>query len=211
MLESCKTQMLGLYYLATLPQRKHSASTRQASGCEPIISLTYHRVADEHPNPWTISWERFLAQMEWLQERFDLVSLVEAQRRIEKDTNSRPTACITFDDGYAENFEKAIPWLIEHNIPVTYFVTSENLISGSPFPHDVARDCPLPPNTLQQLKEMVAEGIEIGAHSRTHAHLGASIQRSNFTMKSSVPNTTLSHSWSIRYDILLFLTECQRI
>ena len=172
MLDTCKSQMLGIYYLATLPQRKHSASKRQDNGSVPIISLMYHRVADQNPNAWTISWDRFQAQIEWLEERFELVNLVEAQRRIEAEENTRPTACITFDDGYAENCDKAIPWLIERQIPVTYFVTSQNMVTGEPFPHDVELGCPLAPNTMDQIREMADQGIEIGAHSRTHADFG---------------------------------------
>ncbi|TWU27297.1 polysaccharide deacetylase family protein [Bythopirellula polymerisocia] len=172
MLDTCRSQMLGIYYLATLPQRKHSANERQTNGQVPIISLMYHRVADQNPNAWTISWDRFRAQMDWLAERFELVSLDEAQRRIAADENTRPTACITFDDGYAENCDKAMPWLIERDIPVTYFVTSQNIITGDPFPHDVELGCPLTPNTLDQIREMAEQGIDIGAHSRTHTDFG---------------------------------------
>ncbi len=172
MFDTYKSQMLGLYYLATLPQRRQAAHERQAAGRVPIMSLLYHRVADVHPNTWTIGWERFRYQMEWLRERFDVVSLAEAQQRIATDENTRPTVCITFDDGYAENCDKAIPWLIEKNIPVTYFVTSDNILSGRPFPHDVAANCLLEPNTAAQIQTMAEAGIEIGAHTRTHPDLG---------------------------------------
>lgn len=172
MLDTCKSQMLGIYYLATLPQRKNSAIKRQSSGCVPILSLMYHRVADQHANAWTISWDRFRAQLEWLQERFEMVSLAEAQRRIAAEENTKPTACITFDDGYAENCDRAIPWLIERQIPVTYFVTSQHVITGDPFLHDVELGFPVAPNTVDQLREMSDQGIEIGAHSRTHADFG---------------------------------------
>jgi peptidoglycan/xylan/chitin deacetylase (PgdA/CDA1 family) len=171
-IDSYKSQMLGLYYLATLPQRKQAAHERQLTGRVPIMSLLYHRVADTHPNTWTITWERFRYQMEWLQQQFDLVSMAEAQRRIAAGENTRPTVCITFDDGYAENCERAIPWLIEQKIPVTYFVTSDNVLSGRSFPHDAAANCPLEPNTVEQLQAMSDAGVEIGAHTRTHPDLG---------------------------------------
>ncbi len=172
MFDTYKSQMLGLYYLATLPQRRQSAQEREATGRVPIMSLLYHRVADVHPNSWTISWERFRYQMDWLRERFDVVSLAEAQMRIAAGVNTRPTVCITFDDGYSENCDKAIPWLIEKRIPVTYFVTSDNILSGRPFPHDVAARCPLEPNTVAQIQAMAEAGIEIGAHTRSHPDLG---------------------------------------
>lgn len=168
MIDNYKSQMLGLYYLATLPKRRHSDLQRQRTGNVPVISLFYHRVADTHPNDWTIGWERFREQITWLQQRFELVSLTEAQRRIASEENFRPTVTITFDDGYAENCERAIPWLVEQNVPVTYFVTVSHIVSGDPFAHDVQRECPLKPNSVDELREMASNGIEIGAHGRTH-------------------------------------------
>jgi len=172
MLDQYKSQMLDLYYLATLPQRKHSTAKLKSQQVLPVNVLFYHRVADEHPNQWTISWELFQAQVKWLEERFELVSLQEAQSRIASGKNDRPTVSITFDDGYADNCERAVPWLLEQNIPFTYFVTSENLKTGRPFAHDVALGHPLAPNTPDQLREMASQGVEIGAHTRTHADLG---------------------------------------
>jgi peptidoglycan/xylan/chitin deacetylase (PgdA/CDA1 family) len=172
MFDIYKNQMLGLYYLATLPQRKQSAQERRATGTVPVMSLLYHRVADTHPNSWTIDWDRFRHQLEWVQQQFEIVPLAEAQRRIASGYNCVPTVSITFDDGYAENCDKAIPWLIEHKIPVTYFVTSDNILSGRAYPHDLERKCPLPPNTVAEIQAMSDAGIEIGAHTRSHADLG---------------------------------------
>ncbi|HEV3021333.1 MAG TPA: polysaccharide deacetylase family protein, partial [Pirellulales bacterium] len=79
---------------------------------------------------------------------------------------------VTFDDGYADNCKAAIPLLLSERIPCTYFVSVANVFKGLPFPHDVARGMPLAPNTLDQLRAMASAGVEIGAHTRTHADLG---------------------------------------
>lgn len=181
MFDGYKSQILGLYYLATLPQRRQSALERESTGRVPIMSLLYHRVANAHPNSWTISWEQFRYQMTWLQDNFDIVTLAEAQRRIASGENSRPTVCITFDDGYAENCEQAIPWLIEQKIPVTYFVTTDNILTGKSFPHDLEQNCPLEPNTMREIQQMAEAGIEIGAHTRTHASLGPGLSHEDLT------------------------------
>lgn len=173
MIDTCKTRLLDLYYLVTLPQRHRAASRRCLQSQVPVIVLFYHRVADKHPNGWTISTAKFRDQIPWLQRHFEIVSLETAQRRIDAGVNDRPTVCITFDDGYAENCQMAIPWLIDAEIPFTYFVSSLYMQLGKPFPHDVARGQPLPPNTIGQLRDMAAAGVEIGAHTRTHADLGA--------------------------------------
>jgi peptidoglycan/xylan/chitin deacetylase (PgdA/CDA1 family) len=157
------------YYGATLTARRRAAARRAAQQCEPVQILFYHRVAEEHPNDWTMSTRAFAAQINWLRSRFDLVSMAEAQARIAAGRNQRPTVCITFDDGYAENMRFAVPLLLRHGIPFTYFVATDYVLGGRPFPHDVGRGVPLAPNTLDQLRELAAAGVEIGGHTRTHA------------------------------------------
>lgn len=165
--------MLSTYYYGSLPWRwRHNAATAHA-GRAPVMVLFYHRIADQVANGWTMPLATFARQITWLQRHFDLVSLQEAQCRVAADRNDRPAVAITFDDGYAENCERALPMLIEQQIPVTYFVASQHVLEGQPFPHDVASGRPLKPNTVNQLRGLVAAGVEIGAHTRTHADLGA--------------------------------------
>jgi peptidoglycan/xylan/chitin deacetylase (PgdA/CDA1 family) len=114
----------------------------------------------------------FARQIRWLRRRFDLVSLSEAQRRIASGRSDRPTACITFDDGYADNMRFALPFLAQYDIPYTYFVSTDFIDSGRAFPHDVANGQPLVPNTPNQLQRLAAAGVEIGAHTRNHVNLG---------------------------------------
>jgi peptidoglycan/xylan/chitin deacetylase (PgdA/CDA1 family) len=168
-----KDPLIGMYYLATLPARRRAAAHRAAAGTAPIITLFYHRVADEHSNDWTISTRRFQEQIDWLRRRYEIISLVEAQQRIGSRSNSTPAVCITFDDGYADNCRVALPWLIVRRVPFTYFVASRDVLEGRPFEHDVARNCPLAPNTPDQIRDLAAAGVEIGAHTRGHVDLGA--------------------------------------
>jgi len=165
--------LLSSYYYGSLPWRWRRNAAAAASGRAPVMVLFYHRVADRVVNGWSMPWATFARQIRWLRRNFDLVSLAEARRRVAAGWNDRPTVAITFDDGYAENCERALPFLIEHKIPVTYFVASRNVLEGRPFPHDVAAGRPLPPNTVDQLRRLVAAGVEIGAHTRTHADLGS--------------------------------------
>jgi peptidoglycan/xylan/chitin deacetylase (PgdA/CDA1 family) len=171
-MNSWKQCVLTGYYWATLPARRRAASARAVQEVEPVQILFYHRVADEHPNDWTMSTRTFAGQIDWLRGRFDLVSLAEAQARITAGRNPRPTACITFDDGYADNMRFAVPLLLRHGIPFTYFVSTDHVLGGRPFPHDVTNAQPLAPNTPDQLRELAAAGVEIGGHTRSHADLG---------------------------------------
>jgi peptidoglycan/xylan/chitin deacetylase (PgdA/CDA1 family) len=153
--------------------RRRLAARRAAAGGAPITALFYHRVADEHPNDWTISTDRFKAQIAWLRERYEIITLLEAQQRMGSVANRTPAVCITFDDGYADNCREAIPWLIQQGVPFTYFVATAHVLEGKPFEHDVRQNVPLAPNTPEQLREMAAAGVELGAHTRGHVDLGA--------------------------------------
>lgn len=167
-----KSKLIQAYRISSSPYRMLRRLQMMQQGTVPCFVLFYHRVADEHPNPWTISKREFQRQIDWFQENFDIVDLQECQRRIQGGNNQRPTLSITFDDGYAENSEFALPMLIERRIPVTYFVTTEHTTQQKPFPHDVDRGCPLPVNSIASLLAMDIAGIEIGAHTRSHVDLG---------------------------------------
>lgn len=145
----------------------------KANGTVPVLAMFYHRIADTHPNPWSMDFATFKHQICWMQERFDFLSMEEAQTRISSGKNDRPAISITFDDGYAENCDEALPFLIEQNIPVTYFVTTQHATEQIPFPHDVELGTPFPVNSIESLRALANAGIEIGAHTRTHLNLGA--------------------------------------
>ena len=167
-----KQSLLAAYYYTQLPLRRVRGAVRAARGQAPIMVLFYHRVADSQPNDWTIPTARFAEQIDWLAHQFDLISLAEVHRRLRAGRNVRPAVCITFDDGYADNCDFALPLLLEKQIPATYFVTLANVTTGVPFPHDLAAGAPLPPNTLDELRSLASDGVEIGAHTRMHADLG---------------------------------------
>lgn len=164
--------LLSAYRLATRPYRITRRAVAGRLGRVPISLLYYHRVADD-PNPWTISFRRFQRHIDWLQSKFDLVSLSEAQQRIRSGFNARPSVAITFDDGYAENCLQAIPLLLERQVPFTYFVVWENVRDQRPFPHDLARGQPLVPNSLASIRALADMGVEIGSHSLTHPDIAS--------------------------------------
>lgn len=163
---------LSAYYHATYPYRSSVLQKRVATENAPISVLFYHRVADTHPNGWTISRDGFTRQMEWLQQNTDLISLEEVQRRMVAGHSPQRAASVTFDDGYAENCEFAIPLLVEAGIPVTYFVSLDFVKTGRSFPHDEEQGQHLPVNTIDELRDMVAAGVEIGAHTANHIDMG---------------------------------------
>ncbi len=172
-----KTWLVPFYERLTGPWRRRELRRLADEGRAPIVIFFYHRIADDGRVPWTMSPSTFRRQIEWLRTHCDLITLEEAGRRMEQG-NDRLAAHVTFDDGYADNLDEAIPLLIEWGVPCTYFVTLEPIVTGRPFPHDAERGEPLPPNSVSELRQMADAGIEIGAHTRTHVDLGRPFSRS---------------------------------
>ena len=75
---------------------------------------------------------------------------------------------ITFDDGYADFHEHALPVLDRFGFPATVFVTTGWLRDAGPF---TAGRPPGRMLTWRQTEEIAASGVEIGAHSHSHAQL----------------------------------------
>ncbi len=161
------------YRVGTGPLRSMRMHQFSATEQVPVFVLFYHRIADKHPNPWSMEYAMFRDQILWMKKRFDMVSLEEVQHRIANGKSARPAVSISFDDGYAENCDKALPFLLENKVPVTYFVTTDHTTNQKPFPHDVEEGIPLPANTLESLRALANAGVEIGAHTRTHPDLGS--------------------------------------
>ncbi len=150
------------------PLRRRAMAKLASAGRAPMSVLFYHRVADTYPNDWTIGCKGFRQHVDYCRKNFDLVSLSEIQTRCVTGRSYRPAVSFTFDDGYSENCDFAIPLLLEHKIPCTYFVSLQHILTGQAFDHDLKAGVPLRINTVREIREMANAGIEIGLHSRTH-------------------------------------------
>jgi peptidoglycan/xylan/chitin deacetylase (PgdA/CDA1 family) len=97
-----------------------------------FLVLTYHRVlASTDPqlrdDPTAADFDR---QLGALAQRFNVLRLDEAVERCRKHSLPPATLCITFDDGYADNREVALPVLQRHGVPATFFVATRFLDGG---------------------------------------------------------------------------------
>lgn len=77
---------------------------------------------------------------------------------------------ITFDDGYLNNLTHALPVLQRYGFSSTCYVVSQLLGQTNEWDREVG----IPETTLMsaaQLRQWVAAGQEVGAHTRHHVHL----------------------------------------
>ena len=97
--------------------------------------LIYHRVLPQ-PDPLLAGdpdAEAFRWQMQALSGLCNVLPLTEAVERLARGTLPTRAACITFDDGYADNAEVALPILRELGLPATFFVATAYLDGGMMF------------------------------------------------------------------------------
>ena len=89
-----------------------------------LLILMYHRVHAE-PDPLRIEEvdsRTFEWQMLLLRRYFNVLALPEAIERLRIGTLPQRAVCVTFDDGYADNYEVALPILKRTGVPATFFV-----------------------------------------------------------------------------------------
>jgi peptidoglycan/xylan/chitin deacetylase (PgdA/CDA1 family) len=134
----------------------------------PMI-LMYHGVAevDEDPNHLCVTPARFAEQMSWLHRHgmrgVSIATLVDAMRA----GHHRGLVGITFDDGYVNVLEAALPVLKRHGFEATAYIISDRL--GGTNEWDEGPAWPL--MTASQVLELAAAGFEIGSHAATHMRL----------------------------------------
>ncbi len=99
-----------------------------------LAVLIYHRVL---PQPDALTGEvdaaAFDTQMGALRNCFNVLPLSEAVERLRDGTLPARAAAITFDDGYADNLEIALPILRRHRLPATFFIATGYLDGGRMF------------------------------------------------------------------------------
>jgi peptidoglycan/xylan/chitin deacetylase (PgdA/CDA1 family) len=141
----------------------------------PIPILTYHQVDTAPPRgvPYrslVVSPKDFAAQLQWLKAlgyQGHSMSALEPYLRGEK---SGKVVGITLDDGYVNNLEHALPVLNALGFSATCYIVSGQL--GGTNAWDAEKG--VPAQRLMdagQLKSWIAGGMEVGAHTRTHADL----------------------------------------
>ena len=134
-----------------------------------ITVLLYHRVTDAARDNLSVGIEQFDRQMGLLRRYCEPLSIEQVLASATIPRSRRPLVCVTFDDGYLDNYTHAVPILLRHRIPAAFFVSTGIVGSDGRFPHDVRRGNP-PIQVMQwsQLREMHESGFTIGSHSVSH-------------------------------------------
>jgi len=100
----------------------------------PLV-VGYHRVVEDFHAaaarsipPMLISTRMFERHLDWLGRRYRFITLDELAAWAEGTKRfDRPVAAITFDDGYADVHQNAIPVLMRKGIPAAVFVVTDRV------------------------------------------------------------------------------------
>lgn len=140
-----------------------------------LCILTYHRVNDDPNDKDSVSIKNFDLQMKFLKDnKFKVIKISEIGKFINSD---KPIVCITFDDGYLDNYTNARKVLLRYNFKATFFVTTNFIGTSKKFFWDI-RDCINPKmmswNHIKSLNDL---GHEIGSHTKNHVDLGSKLTK----------------------------------
>lgn len=137
--------------------------------------LLYHHVGPERPGTMlglTVSPERFERHVRWLSRRGYRGICPTDWLRWRQEGKGLPEKPVlfTFDDGYEDLVEYALPVLRRYGFGAAVYVVTKQL--GGTNAWDEARGWgTLRLMTADQIKFWAGQGIEFGAHSRNHADL----------------------------------------
>jgi peptidoglycan/xylan/chitin deacetylase (PgdA/CDA1 family) len=141
--------------MASLFVRPLLAACSPSGARAPLSILIFHRVlaAPDPLFPGEIDVQRFDEILAWLHDWLNVLPLAEAVERLQSSSLPRRAACITFDDGYADNFTNALPLLRKHGLHSTFFI-STGFLDGGRMWNDTL---------IESVRSTQQESIELGA------------------------------------------------
>jgi peptidoglycan/xylan/chitin deacetylase (PgdA/CDA1 family) len=149
--------------------KSKNSSSQQAAKTEKTTNripvLMYHSInydPNDPTNVLRVPKAKFAAEMKWLYDNgYTTLSLDELYDAV---SNNKPvykkSVVLTFDDGYEDNFQSALPVIKQYHFKATVFmITSEIGDSKNGY------------LTAAELKEMDKSGMKIECHTVTHPDL----------------------------------------
>jgi peptidoglycan/xylan/chitin deacetylase (PgdA/CDA1 family) len=114
--------------------RSLTSLAASARGCRPLV-IAYHRVVDDFERAagtemptMLVSRAMFERHVEWIGRHFEFVSIEEIGAHLESgEPFTQAVATITFDDGYRDVYEHAVPTLMRIGAAASVFVVTEQL------------------------------------------------------------------------------------
>ena len=162
---------------------------RRPTGRHGSVILLFHRVASvaQDYHHLAVSPEVFRSQLEYLAGHCQLISLHEMATAASKGRPLEGAVALTFDDGYLDNLETAVPLLMERDAPATFFLTSERLLEPHRFWWDELEAILLHGNDLPSQLELRLGGVPRSYPLHDNAARRSAHDALYLVLKSSTP------------------------
>lgn len=140
----------------------------------PIPILLYHSVSSTAPPafaPWTVSPQRFEAQISFLRDHgYTPLTVSELVARGKAGSLPVRPVAVTFDDGLGDFHHNALPILEEYDCSATLYITTGYVGGASGWLRKLgAGDRPM--LSWEQISALPGRQVECGAHTRSHPML----------------------------------------
>jgi peptidoglycan/xylan/chitin deacetylase (PgdA/CDA1 family) len=101
------------------------ALVRRVGAWRGLLILNFHQVANDEdalidPSLWSATQEQLDEQLRFLRRNVEVVG----PEALAGGPADRAQVMLTFDDGYRDNHDLALPVLTDHGVPAVFFVTS---------------------------------------------------------------------------------------
>lgn len=136
------------------------------------VIVAFHRInRDSTGDGLTCGVDLFKKYCKFFSDYFHVIPMRDLLDKLESGVPLDRNLVITFDDGYQDNYKFAAPILKSLDLPATVFLTSQFVGTDVVPWWDAQRGVKHPWMTWDEVRELHAQGFEIGAHTRTHANL----------------------------------------
>ncbi|WP_244208992.1 polysaccharide deacetylase family protein [Paenibacillus ferrarius] len=189
---STKIATIAAIILASVACFTHATAYAAETHGIQIPVLNYHSIGVESGNTYVLPPDEFARQMAYLAaQHYTPLTLGDFVRIIEKKQPSPPKpVLLTFDDGYANNAEVALPILQRYGFPATLFLSTGAV--GQPGYL-----------SWPQVQELSAAGWDIAPHGITHPHL-PKVSREQQREELAESRQVIEHELGKRVDVFAY-------
>ena len=161
--------------------------------CARVGVLAYHRVTSPVADPWNlaVSPQHFEDHVRALTAQGPVVRLDQAIGRplIARLAQRRPMFALTFDDGYDDNLEQAVPILERHDTPATVFIAT-GLVGQPGFWWDVLADLAFTSGAAPDALVDAAVGVDLISSDRGAALVHADTEHVHDEIYAAIAQLT---------------------
>jgi peptidoglycan/xylan/chitin deacetylase (PgdA/CDA1 family) len=126
----------------------------------PSLILCYHRIFEPETDPYllSVSPDHFRQQLQLIKRIAQPLSLDQLGEAIGQEDYPRRGVVITFDDGYLDNLENALPILRDANLPATIYIATGYIGTDREFWWDDLERLTLGPANLPKILRLRING-----------------------------------------------------